>query len=43
MGNFEEALDKMERYLVIYPDDVQAKNDIVFLKTRVKESDDTSN
>ncbi len=43
MGNFEEALDKMERYLVIYPDDDQAKNDIIFLKTRVKESNDASN
>lgn len=39
-GEFEEALDKMERYLVIYPEDEQAQKDLIFLKTRVKKSED---
>lgn len=37
-GAFEEAFEKLERYLVIYPEDEQAQQDMIFLKTRVPET-----
>ncbi|HCL01442.1 MAG TPA: hypothetical protein DHW61_03355 [Lachnoclostridium phytofermentans] len=35
-GNFNEAYEKMKKYLDRYPDDVDAKKDATFLKTRVE-------
>lgn len=35
-GNFNDAYEKMKKYLVRYPDDVDAKKDATFLKTRVE-------
>lgn len=35
-GDFKEAYEKMEKYHKRYPDDVEAKKDATFLKTRVE-------
>lgn len=36
-GDFKTALDKLERYLVLFPEDTQAQEDLIFLQTRVVE------
>ena len=35
-GDFNEAYEKMKKYLKRYPDDVEAQKDATFLKTRVE-------
>ena len=35
-GDFNEAYEKMKKYLKLYPDDVEAQKDATFLKTRVE-------
>jgi hypothetical protein len=43
LGDFENALIKLESYLASYPGDEDAKREEIFLKSRTKEFSTTNN